>query len=84
MASRNPNEPTSVPLRESSEEVQAKFYPVENIPTREQVIVAATSVKFAELAAFINEKVADSPDKTHALRVLKDAAMWTTQAIVSK
>ena len=84
MSARNTHDLTTPPLRESNEEVRAKFVPVEKVQPREQIVVGAVGLRFSDLAEFINTNVADSPDKEHALRVLKDAAMWTTQAIVSK
>jgi hypothetical protein len=36
---------------------------------------------FAELAAKLNGLLPEGPDKTHVLRVVRDAAMWANVAI---
>lgn len=43
--------------------------------------MADTRLAFAELAEKLEELLPEGPDKTHVMRVLRTAAMWSNVAI---
>lgn len=51
-------------------------------PTNNQLAkMSSARANFASMAAYINDSIPDGPDKTYALRKLREISMWVNIAI---